>query len=202
MKFLWIDTETTGLDEDVHRPFEVAIVYVNNRKESDGRISHIECERDFFLNPLEIEGIKYSEDAGKIHGYSEEKIRSLPGASEVVPNLANFFNDVLTHFGTDKTEKPFICGYNVGFDYKMIKRLLGDFGYNINDYFQNHLMDVFEQVKAAGNMRLIPYLPDRKLGTVAEYFHVELESAHNALADIKATKEVSKSLFAKGVPLK
>ena len=153
MKFLWVDTETTGLDEDVHRPFEIAFIYLNNRKEENGRVSHIECERDFYLNPLDIEGVKYSEDAGKVHGYSEEKIRELPPAKEIVPKLVTFFEDVLNHFGTGKTEKPFLCGYNVGFDYKMIKKLLEDFGYNINDYVQNHFMDVFEQVKTAGNMR-------------------------------------------------
>ncbi|MCQ2577493.1 MAG: 3'-5' exonuclease [Treponema sp.] len=201
MKFLWIDTETTGLDELIHRPFEVAIIFVNNRKEEDGRITHLECERDFYLNPLR-EGIEISQEALNVTGYTEEKIKALRPASEVVPVIAEFLKDTITQFGTGPEEKAFICGYNVGFDHKMMKALLNDYGFNFDDYIQNHEMDVFGQVKNAGNMRLIPYLPDRKLTTVAEHFRVNLDNAHNALADIKATKEVSKSLHKIGVPLK
>lgn len=201
MKFLWIDTETTGLDETKHRPFEIAIIFVNNRKEPDGRISHLECERDFFFNPLK-EGIEVSSEALNITGYTEDKIRSLKPAAEVVPVIAEFLKDSITQFKTGPEEKSFLCGYNIGFDYKMIKALFSDYGFNFDDYILNHQMDVFSQVKAAGDMRLIPYLPNRKLGTVAEYLHVNLDHAHNALADIKATKEVSKSLHNKGVPLK
>lgn len=201
MKFLWIDTETTGLDEKNHRPFEVAIIFVNNRKEPDGRITHLECERDFYLNPLR-DGIEISQEALNITGYTEEKIRALKPAADVVPIIAEFLKDTITQFGTGPEEKSFLCGYNVGFDYKMIKALFNDFELNFDDYIMNHQMDVFNQVKSAGNLRLIPYLPDRKLTTVAEHFRVNLENAHNALADIRATKEVSKSLHNKGVPLK
>ncbi|MCQ2086645.1 MAG: 3'-5' exonuclease [Bacilli bacterium] len=201
MKFLWIDTETTGLDEKIHRPFEVAIIFVNNRKEPDGRITHLECERDFYLNPLR-DGIEISQEALNITGYTEEKIRALKPAADVVPIIAEFLKDTITQFGTGPEEKSFLCGYNVGFDYKMIKALFNDFELNFDDYIMNHQMDVFNQVKSAGNLRLIPYLPDRKLTTVAEHFRVNLENAHNALADIRATKEVSKSLHNKGVPLK
>lgn len=201
MKFLWVDTETTGLDEKIHRPFEIAIIYVNNRKEEDGRISHLECERDFFLNPLK-EGIEVTKEALQITGYTEDQIKAMKPGEEIVKNIVSFLADVQTHFQTGKEEKPFLCGYNVPFDYKMIKALLSDYGYNIDDYIQNHLMDVYSQVKMAGDKRILPYLPDRKLGTIADYLHVKLDNAHNALADIRATKEVSKSLFGKGVPLK
>lgn len=202
MKFLWIDTETTGVDVTKHRPFEVAIIFVNNRKEADGKVTHLECERDFYFNPFYSEEIEVTKEALEVTGYTEEKLRELPPAKDIVPNLIEFLKDTVTQFGTGTEEKAFLCGYNVGFDYKMVKALLKDFGIELDEYIQNHLMDVFSQVKTAGDMRIIPYLRDRKLGTVAEYFHVNLDNAHNALADIKATKEVSKSLFGKGVPLK
>lgn len=201
MKFLWIDTETTGLDETKNRPFEVAILYVNNRKEPDGRVTHIECERDFYFNPLK-DGIEVSKEALQITGFTEEKIKSLYPASEIVPKLEEFLRDTINHFGTGKEEKAFLCGYNVEFDYRMLKAIFNDYGFNFDDYIQNHHMDVFGQVKKAGDKRIIPYLPNRKLTTVAECLHVRLDNAHNALADIKATKEVSKSLHGKGVPLK
>lgn len=201
MKFIWVDTETTGLDEQIHRPFEIAVIYLNNRKEEDGRISHLECERDFYLNPIK-DGIEVTKEALEITGISEDQIKAMEPAEKIVKNFIQFLEDIQTHFKTGKEEKPFLCGYNVSFDYKMIKALLSDYGYNFDDYIQSHLMDVYSQVKAAGDKRVLPYLPNRKLGTIAEYLHVKLDNAHNALADIRATKEVSKSLFNKGVPLK
>lgn len=201
MKFLWIDTETTGLEEDKHRPFEIAIIFVNNRKEPDGRVTHLECERDFFLNPFR-EGIEFSPEVTTVTGYTEEQIKNFRPAAEVVPVISEFLKDTITQFGTGPEEKSFLCGYNVPFDYKMLKVLFSDFGINFDDFILDHHLDVFSQVKTAGELRILPYLRDRKLTTVAEFLRVNLENAHNALADIKATKEVSKSLHGKGVPLK
>lgn len=201
MKFLWIDTETTGLDENKNRPFEIAILFVNNRKEADGRITHLECERGFYLNPM-YDGIEFSPEVTTVTGYTEEEIKKFKPAADVVPVVAEFLKDTITQFGTGPEEKSFLCGYNVGFDYKMMKALFKDFGFNFDDFILDHHMDVYAQVKAAGDLRILPYLRDRKLTTVAEHLRVNLKNAHNALADIKATKEVSKSLHGKGVPLK
>jgi DNA polymerase-3 subunit epsilon len=49
--------------------------------------------------------------------------------------------------------------------------------------------------------KALPYLPDRKLGTVAKHLGVNLENAHDALADIKATREVAGKLYKLGVAL-
>jgi len=47
----------------------------------------------------------------------------------------------------------------------------------------------------------LPYLPDRKLGTVAKHLGVTLDNAHDALADIKATRQVAAKLHQLGVSL-
>ena len=82
MRFMWIDTETTGIDTSDSAAFQVACVLVDN-----GRLIR---ERCFFLNPLS-ETIKYHEGAGAIHGYSEEEIKAFPPETEQVPKIAAFF---------------------------------------------------------------------------------------------------------------
>lgn len=194
MRFMWIDTETTGLDTSDSAAFQVACVLVDN--------GQLICERCFFLNPLS-ETIKYHEGAGAVHGYSEEQIKAFPPEIEQVPKIAAFFAEARELWEKDgsKTEKMIIAGYNVGFDIGHIKALLERNGYRLEDYFMNIAADVFLQVKKAGVQKALPYLPDRKLGTVAKHLGVSLENAHDALADIEATREVAKRLYQMGIAL-
>lgn len=186
MRFMWLDTETTGLETTDASAFELAFILVQN--------GVVICERDFYLNPLS-ETIKYNEDAGKIHGYTEEQIKAFPPEKEQVLKIVDFLQSSVNLFKLDgsRTEKLVIAGYNVEFDKKHLKALLARNGFNYDDYFID-TADVFEQVKRAGIQKALPYLPDRKLGTVAKHLGVNLENAHNALADIRATREVAKKL--------
>lgn len=194
MRFLWIDTETTGLEVTDSAAFEVAMILVDSGK--------FICSRCFFLNPLS-ETIKYHEEAGKVHGYSENDIRSFPAESEQVQKIASFLKDARELWMKDgsKREKMILAGYNVGFDIKHLNALLERNGYKLSDYFKEVVADVFVQVKKAGMQKALPYLPDRKLGTVAKHLGVKLENAHDALADIKATRSVAAKLHSMGVSL-
>jgi DNA polymerase III epsilon subunit-like protein len=194
MRFLWLDTETTGLEITDSAAFEVAMILVDNGK--------FFCDRCFFLNPLS-ETIKYHEEAGKVHGYSEEDIKCLPPESEQVPKIADFLEKARELWKTDgsQTEKLILAGYNVGFDKKHLNALLERNGYKWEDYFSDIEADVFVQVKKAGMQKALPYLPDRKLGTVAKHLGVTLDNAHDALADIKATRQVAAKLHQLGVSL-
>lgn len=186
MKILWIDTETTGIEVADSAAFEVAFMVGDGGK--------IICERLFFLNPLS-EKIEYHEEAGKIHGYSEQEIKSFPDEREQVPKIAAFLEEVR------ESEKLAIAGYNVNFDIKHLNALLERNGYKFEDYFSNTVVDVFEWVKKASMQKALPYLPNRKLETVAKHLGVNLENAHDALADIKATREVAVKLYTMGVNL-
>ena len=194
MRFMWIDTETTGIDPSDSAAFQVACVLVDN--------GQLICERCFFLNPLS-ETIKYHEGAGSVHGYSEEQIKEFPPEKEQMSRIATFFEEARELFKKDgsKTEKMIIAGYKVGFDIGHIKALLEQNGYQLEDYFMSIVADVFLQVKKAEVQKALPYLPDRKLGTVAKHLGVNLENAHDALADITATREVAKRLYQMGITL-
>ena len=194
MRYMWIDTETTGIDTSDSSAFQIGLILVDNGK--------VICERCFYLNPLS-ENILYHESAGAIHGYSEEKIRSFNPEVEQVKKIVSFFQEAKELFEKDgsKSEKMVIAGYNVNFDKNHVTAILERNGFKMSDFFEDKIYDVFEQVKLAGKMRLLPYLENRKLGTICKYFNIEIGTAHDALADIKATREVAKSLYRIGVKM-
>lgn len=196
MKFLWCDIETTGLETSNAKPFQIAFIFVYSSKDED-KIQKAETERIYYLNPYGIPGIEHSLEAEKIHGYSKEKIESFTPAKEVVSIIKK---DLADFCRFSENEKLIFCGYNCNFDYEHLKSLFSVFEEDFSIYFQDKL-DVFEQVKRASEKKILPYLPNRKLTTVADYLNIDLSQAHDALADIKATREVAKSLTQKGIKL-
>lgn len=197
MKFLWCDTETTGLETTNAAPFQIAMIFVCTTKENGVQVKH-ENEQIFYCNPFDISGIEYNEDAGKVHGYKKEIIESFEPSEVVTKKIADFL-DLCVNYKNH--ERLFFVGYNGGFDFKHLTSLFQHHGLDFEKYFQKQKPDVFEQVKKAGEMRILPYLPNRKLTTIAEHLHVDLSQAHDAMGDIKATREVAKSLAKMGVPL-
>lgn len=194
MRYLWCDVETTGIDAEKFSAFQIAFILVDNGKDYG--------ERCFKFNPL-FDKILYDEDAGKIHGYTREQIESLPPESEIAPNIIRFLNDAANLFSADggRHEKMVFAGYNSDeFDWNHVKAVLERNGARMEDYFRGKA-DVFRQVKSAGTERKIPWLTNRKLETVCAHLGINMDKAHDALSDIRATREVAKTLHRLGVPL-
>lgn len=198
MKFLWCDIETTGLETSNAAPFQIAFIFVYSGKEN-GKSIKDESNRVFYLNPFDIEGIELSEESTKVHGYTKEMIEAFEPSSVVVPKI----NEALRFYMDYRSaEQMYFCGYNSKkFDYDHMVELFRKSGFDFEKYFYKQQLDVFDQVKKAGEMRILPYLENRKLVTVAKFLGVSLENAHDALGDITATREVAKALSNKGVSL-
>ena len=79
-----------------------------------------ETERIFYLNPFDIPGIEYSEEAGKVHGYSKEVIETFEPSSVMVKKIDDFLNDMVNF---RQHERMFFVGYNGGFDYDHLQSL-------------------------------------------------------------------------------
>lgn len=195
MRIMWIDTETTGIDPKNASVFNLGCLLVDNGK--------LICEREFWLNPLS-DTILYNEETGKIHGFSKESIEALQPEKDGVRIYSSFFQEAKELFQLDgsKREKMYFAGYNCLFDFNHIKEQMARYGLKITDYFYDDpLFDVFVQAKNAVKRKMIPRLENLKLTTVAKSLGVEFENAHNALADIKATRSVATVLHTRGQPL-
>lgn len=175
------------MDAENFSAFQVAFILVDNGKDYG--------ERCFKFNPLS-DKILYDEDAGKIHGYTREQIEALPPESEIAPNIIRFLDDAANLFSADggRHEKMVFAGYNSDeFDWNHVKAVLERNGARMEDYFRGKA-DVFRQVKSA-------WLTNRKLKTVCARLGIKMDKAHDALSDIRATREVAKTLHRLGVPL-
>lgn len=186
-KFLFVDTETTGLVSDFHGIHQIAGMLIIDRK--------VEWEFDFKFRPLPIEMV--DEKALEVSGltYSDISSRERDSAS-----VYEEFNSTMTKYINkyDKQDKAIIAGYNCHFDAGFL-----------NDWYKKHGNKYFfglfhggayldglglaVQAEIKKGRRL--FLPDRKLGTVAKALGVELDGAHDALNDIRATRKVINILW-------
>lgn len=112
-------------------------------------------------------------------------ITNLTGISNEMLFNAPLFDDVadeiLEFIGND-----LILGHNVNFD---INFLYDKIFKSRGIYFSNSFVDTLRMAR-----KLCPELPHHRLCDLAEYFDVDVITAHRALADCESTFEVYKNL--------
>jgi DNA polymerase-3 subunit epsilon len=180
MTTIWCDTETTGLDPRESGAFEIALLIYENANLKEEKIYH--------LNPLNNE-IHFSEEAFQTNGVPEETIRSYPPAEEVIPDIVELLEKYASH------GKLYFAGYKCDFDYGHIGSLFYRCGFNIGDYFNGKFIDVLELVKKAADKRLLPETKNKKLETMTKALGIIHDSAHTALSDIKATRQLYEAIY-------
>jgi DNA polymerase III epsilon subunit-like protein len=176
----WIDTETTGLHAVDSGAFEIALLIYLGPK--------CVMEKLYRLNPLNDE-VKWSEEAYAVNGVPEETIRSYPPAAEVVPEIIADLQKFLP------PEKYVFAGYNCWFDYTHIASTFFRAGYTAADYFDKRLIDVLERVRAAADRGLLPKTQNQKLETMTKALGIVHGTAHTAMDDIKATRQLYETIY-------
>lgn len=191
-KYLFLDTETSGLDPKKDSVLQVAALKVSEEGE----------ELDFFQSYVRpLEGARLCSEAFKTNGYTHESVLTFPHPLSVVPA----FYDWLASFDG----KLIFAGFNCGFDIKMMVSLTeallacdywGD--YTKDSFRKRHnflpasevfpwavdpkegALDVMKVAKK--NLKKGVDVENHKLVTVCAHLGIELK-AHDALEDIRAT---------------
>jgi DNA polymerase III epsilon subunit-like protein len=182
MTAIWCDTETTGIEPINSGAFEIAFLVYHD--------SQLLAEKVFYLNPLSEE-VLFHDDAFKIHGISEDTIKSYPPAAEIVPQIVEFLGEFRPE------EKMVFAGYNCKFDYGHAGAVLFREGYAISDYFDGRFIDVLDLVKKAKEMRILDNTDNNQLTTITKALGIPHEGAHGAMADIKATRRLYEAIYRK-----
>lgn len=178
-KTIWIDVETTGLNPQYHTIIELAAVY-----EWNGSI--IPFHR-YCLPDDKPEDFSFIENlTGITWKFLEEN-----GIKE--KDLYKSFKQFLTsHIDPyDKTDKAVFSAYNADFDFKFCRSL---FHRNNDKYFGAYFykipLDVKSTVAHALRSGLIEPQENFKNATICKYLGIEIEHAHSAMDDIKASREL------------
>jgi len=110
-----------------------------------------------------------------VHGYTDEFLRRHgKPPEEVFPRFVDFIGgDILV-------------AHNLPFDWSFVNSELALLGMPPMQNATINTLDLAE--------RLLPHLPNRKLGTVCQYFEIPLDDAHHALPDVNGTWRILEEL--------
>ena len=157
-----LDTETTGLSNiEKHRIVEIGCIELNNQIPTN-RIFHE------YLNPQR----SISEDAYKIHGYSEKFLSNKKTFSEIAENFLNFIKDKKIIIHNAAFDLSFL-----NYEFRLINKKAID---------KNNIIDTLEiaRQKYPGSQN--------SLDALCKRFNIDnsKREKHNALIDCQLLKEV------------
>ena len=113
-----------------------------------------------------------SEGASKVNGFTDEMVKDWPTFEEEWPKIAPYF------------ENAILVRHNLPYDIGSIKAEFKR--YNLPELHGYYV----DTLPIARKYMPKPEVPNHKLGTLCEYFGINLENAHTADADIYATMKL------------
>ncbi len=168
--FVVVDLETTGLDPTEDRIIEIGVVrYVDGQEKETF---------ETLVNP----DVPIPDFITKLTGITDKDVLKSPQINEVFDSLSSFIGN-----------SP-IIGHQINFDAAFLEYHLrnkyNDFGDWDNEsqrfkYLTNIRMDTLFLSRI-----FLPFLQRFKLGTVAAYFGIDLERAHRAIDDARASGKI------------
>lgn len=185
---VFIDVETTGL-----APENCSIVQLSGIIKRGSE----EQSFDFKLRPYRSEVM--SREAQEKTGLTDSDVQKFPDQKEAF----NSFMNLLDYYRIGKTyeEKAFFVGYNSDFDMKFLRSWFDFNGSSGSPSFGYRFWWPDIDVARLAALYLIPkrvHMRGFKLTDVYSFiFGEDFEDAHNAMADIKATKRLFEFLATK-----
>lgn len=180
MKLIYIDTETDGLDPKKNSIIQIAGII---------RVNGLDEEFDFKMAPWE--GRESNPEALAISGRTIEEVKGYPDQRAIFQLFMALLGRSVDRY--NKADKFMFCAYNARFDDDFLREWFavnGDKYYG--SWFWTPALDVM-QLAAFYLMQKRHTMPNFKLATVYEtIIGKPMEGAHDALADIKATRDIAK----------
>lgn len=185
-KHLFIDLETTGLDEKIHHPWQISGVI------TDSDLVELESF-DFIFTPTSLEHIdddslekcRTNVEALKLHKMS---------SADAYQALLDVMSKHVSRY--DKTDKFITVAYNAEFDKKFLRAF---FDSHNDSYFGSWFWHPFicaMQVAAYFTSNVRGSIPNFKLGTLCQCAGLGWDEsrAHDGLYDVRQTMKLYKYL--------
>lgn len=187
-KALYFDVETTGLDDYRNDIIQLAcLVEING-----------EVVEEFETKVMPFDFSSVDPKALEVNHLTIEELKTFPHPKEVHHKLTEVLAKYVSRY--DKMDKFTPIGYNVEFDVRFLNSFFkkcGDKYYG--SFFNWKLVDPLKKLYEWDYLDKIN-LPNYKLLTVCTHFGIKI-NAHEALSDIKATRELLKLLVEMQEPL-
>jgi len=192
MKYLHLDTETTGADRSVCGIWQVAGIIEEDDKIIDKFDVKMNPGTDVYIDEWVTKNFKITHET--LSKYQPKK--------DAVSSLIKTFNSHLNP--TDRKDKYFLVGYNVGFDNEFMRKLFTEFDLDFGKFIWTPPLDVMSLAgefmksirKDMSNFKLITvYNVASMIGIVEKVGEDELLNAsHDAMFDIELTRRLYKAL--------
>jgi DNA polymerase-3 subunit alpha len=173
--FLWLDTETTGLDALQNDVVQLACIPV---------VKGVKAKNAFNEHCQPINWQAVDKTALEINNLTLDKLKQFQPAVKMVDSLIRYLKPFNTKFT--------ISGYNADFDRGFVSALFKKVGRE-REFAQLFSSDVRDVLKRARLLKTQLGTPNSKLGTLAKHFNIDI-NAHDALSDIEATIRVDEHL--------
>lgn len=183
MKLLYLDTETSSLDSKLGCPLQISGII-----EIGGVVKQ---EFDFRLRPHPLAVI--DQKALSINGLDAERLHD-PDRLEPIDAYKKLKSIFLTHIDKyDKSDKFYLVGQNVHFDYGFLLELWNRQGDNyLGSFIHYHKIDLIAMtatLRLAGKLPSDARLPSMKLSALCAYFGMA-QQTHDSMSDIRQTREI------------
>jgi DNA polymerase-3 subunit epsilon len=180
-KYLFLDVETTHIDPVIGDPWAIA-----GAIEIGGEIAQSFSLRTRGFNPSKADPRALA--VGKI---TAEELVLLPHPTNTLSELGSFLACAVSRY--NPLDRLTIVAYNASFDKDFLYNFFKKGGKSLWNFCTYYPVDVYMLLIWAGTRlnHLFPELSgiqNYKLATVCAAFSIPLENAHDALADITATR--------------
>lgn len=173
--FLWFDTETTGTDKATDEIHQLGAIPVANGRAMD---------------PIDIRSkpsVPINPEAARVTGVTQQQLDTYPDHDSAVTSFVSALKAI-----PFSGHKIFLAGYNIiDFDRHFFKRwfvLQGQPLYQA--WFYNYAIDPYPVVQALHLSGHFPGLRKLNLSSICRYLGIDLDNAHDAVADIRATRHL------------
>ena len=177
-KVLWLDLETTGLNPIINGIAQVACLV-----EVGGEI--VDSLYIPYIRPMKYD--KIEPQALQVNGITMNQLETGEEPRAAYSTIVKLFDKYIDKF--DKMDKFVLAGYFAKIDSDFMRQFFFKNGNKFfGSYFHGALLEVSTLLAVALCEEFLPVMPNNKLDTLCKELNVEIQ-AHEALSDIKATRE-------------
>ena len=177
-KYLFIDTETGGVNPDEASLLSVGIVLWE-----DGKVL---LEKEYYVKQ---ESYNVSATALTINNIDIRKLNNIGLLkNEIVQNIIRIIDENFVN------EKAIIAGHNIQFDIGFLKTLFSQVNENYNDYFSHRLIETSSIIRFLCDLKLLPKNIESS-DKAFDYFNIRIKNRHSSLGDALGTVELYEKLM-------